>query len=354
MISRKYIVIVAIIFFVGIGTFILKSKQSPYNLIDFEIQQLEVERTISASGIVKSENQAELAFAASGKISYLGVENGAQVSKGKLLAQIYAFSQNQSSQSTKDARDIALRNKDAYVESNKNASNEFHNSDEYKIQIRKYDELISQAEASYQSSIGSLDNLKIRAPFAGTILNLTKDVGEIAGAGEKIYEIADLSKTYFEIAVDQEDFGQIKLDQPVHITLDAYPDEIFSGKIYGLPQSAETGTDNNGSFIVKIKIEDTSNPLPVLIGMTGDVNVVVEKTEGIVNVLPFDAIYRNENSQYYVWTLAGGKIHRKNIEIGVEGNLYTEIIGLDSSDQVVSPTDLKVELIDGKPGKIAN
>src|SRR3990167_3505687 len=338
----KYIYIIAILVVIGIGMYFVRSKQSPLALNLVEIQKIDVENTISASGIIKSENQADLAFASSGKINYLATIAGETVYKGQLLAQIYTFPQAQSAQSVKDSRDIAIRNKEAYIESFANASSDFHNSDEYKIQIRKYDELISQAESSYQSTIGSLDNLKIRSSFSGTVLNVTKDVGEIASAGETIYEVADLSKKYIEVAIDQEDFGKIKIDQPVHISLDAYADEVFEGKVYELPNSAETGSTNNGSFVIKIKVEDkANNQFPILIGMTGDVDVVIQKSEGVVTAILFDAIYTDTDGSYYIWTLVSGNIIRKkNIEIGVEGNLYTEVIGLDSSDQVVSPIDV--------------
>ncbi|PIR42248.1 hypothetical protein CO058_03110 [candidate division WWE3 bacterium CG_4_9_14_0_2_um_filter_35_11] len=354
--KRIYIYIVGALAILIIGIYFIRSKQSPIAVDLVEIQQVEVESTISASGIVKSENQANLAFSASGKITYLGPQKGTQVSKGQLLAQIYAFPQAKSSQSAKDSRDIAIRNKEAYIDTYADASSDFHNSDEYKIQIRKYDELISQAESSYQSIVGSLDNLKIRSAFAGTILNVTKDVGEIASAGETIYEITDLSKKYFEVAIDQEDFGKIKIDQQAHISLDAHADEVFEGKVYELPNSAETGSTNNGSFVIKIKVEDkANNELPILIGMTGDVDVVIQKSEGVVTAIPFDAIYTDTDGSNYVWTLVSGNIIRKkNIKIGVEGNLYTEVIGLDSLTQVITSADSKIELLDGKPGKITN
>ncbi len=353
--KRKYIYIASAIAILIISIYFIRSKQSPIAVNLVEIQQVDVESTISASGVVKSENQADLAFAASGKISYLGKEKGTQVSKGQLLAQIYAFPQAQSSQSAKDSRDIAIRNKEAYIDTYADSSSDFHNSDEYKIQIRKYDELISQAESSYQSTVGSLDNLKIRSPFAGTVLNVTKDVGEVASAGETIYQVADLSKKYIEVAIDQEDFGKIKIDQPVHISLDAYSDEVFEGKVYELPASAETGSTNSGSFIIKIKVEDkANNELPILIGMTGDVDVVIQKSEGVVNAIPFDAIYTDTDGSNYVWTLVSGNIIRRmDIEIGVEGNLYTEVIGLDSLTQVITSADSKIELLDGKPGKMS-
>lgn len=350
--KKTYLIIIGVVLLVASLIFVLVTKQSPISVSLVKIEKQEIENTIAASGVVKSESQAMLAFAASGRVSYLASETGDQISKGQLLAQIYEFPQNQSSQSAKDARDIAIRNKEAYLDANKNASKEFFESNEFKIQIRKYDELISQAEASYKSSIGTLENLKIKAPFTGIVLNVHKKVGEIATAGETIFEIADLSNIYFEVAIDQEDFGQIKLDQDVRINLEAYPNQIIYGKIYKLPQSAETVSTNTGSFIVKIKIDESSNSLTALIGMTGDADIVVEKSVGSVSVIPFDTIYRDEDSTYYVWTMLGKQIKRKNIKIGIEGNLYTEVIGLDNSDQVVTPIDSKVELTDGMLGKI--
>ena len=136
--------------------------------------------------------------------------------------------------------------------------------------------------------------------------------------------------------------------------LDAYPNKIFDGIVYDLPFASESDSSGNDTFLVKIRISETDDNSLVLIGMTGDVEIVVEKTLSDINSIPFDAIYQNEDSSNYIWILENGKLRKQNVQIGVEGNLYSELIGIDSSTQIVVPTDLKTEAKEGMPAKLSN
>ena len=59
--------------------------------------------------------------------------------------------------------------------------------------------------------------------------------------------------------------------------------------------------------------------------MTGDADIVVEQTDGEVSALVFDEIFFDENENPYVWTVKNETIQKTYIEVGLEGDLYTEI-----------------------------
>ena len=319
----KIIIIAISLLVILIGATILKNRNM-ISVNDVEILNEKVIRTVSSSGIIKSRNSADLGFSTSGKVISINVVNGDKVHKGKTLAALSTVTQSQSTQAIKDARDIAIRNKEIFVENNEGAD---YSSNDYKLQIRKHDELISQAEANYKASLGVLRNFYITAPFDGTILEVNDKIGEIATIGTTVIKLADLNKIYFETELDQEDFAYVRKGQQATVKLDAYPNTQFPASVIKLSNYAKTDSSGSETFVIEIEISNVGNIKnhPILLNMNGDVDIVVEETQTPVQAINFDQINKDENGQYYLWKLDNGHITKLPIEIGIEGDLSTEV-----------------------------
>ena len=329
-----------------------KANNSSLNVSAVQINSQIISKSVTASGIVKSDKNASLSFASTGNIYSINVEKGNKVINGQILARLDSSPQLESIQVSKDSRDIAIRNKEAYIDLNKNSSSDFLRGDEYKIQIRKYDELISQAEAGYNSQSGLIRNYYIKAPFSGTILDVYKEVGEVAGAGTTIIEVADLSDIYFEVKLDQEDFGSVKLNQKVEITLDSYPDMIFTGIVTELPLSSSIDSSGNQEFKLKIEIDDNKE-YPILIGMSGDADIITEQSSDNVFAIPFDAVYTDFDDNTFLWIISSnGTLEKYFVETGIEGDLYTEIKDFKEEMKIVIPMDSKTTLLEGAKANV--
>ena len=107
--KRTIIIISAVILVLGGVGYWYFTKPKVQNVEQVFIERNEVERTVSASGSMKSNNQANLSFQASGIITSLAAEEGMKVEKGKLLASINTSTQSQSAKAYKYAIYIALR-----------------------------------------------------------------------------------------------------------------------------------------------------------------------------------------------------------------------------------------------------
>lgn len=318
--SRKFIFLLVVLLGVG-GFLFLRGRSGSVEVQKVDVETLVVQRTVSASGIITSMNDASLSFPLVGRLSYLAVEEGDNVEKWQYLGELDVVSAENSAQALKDARDIAIRNKELYIEKYQHDKDEIGGPNDYAIEIRKFDELISQAEASYQSSLSSLSNYKLTAPFEGTVVDISYDVGETAIAGTTVVRIADLDNLVFEVNLDQEDFGLLKVGQNVEITLDSYEDHIFTGIINELPRTADAATED---FIVDIEI--TSNGIPVYLGMTGDADIISAQTDTEVQALIFDSVFEDAEGEY-VWVVsATGAAQKLYVETGLKGDLYTEVI----------------------------
>jgi RND family efflux transporter MFP subunit len=336
------LIVVIIVLFVRSGNS-AKSKTVPMRKLSVENRT--VVKTVSASGEVKSVNQADLSFPAGQRITSVNVKKGDVVKKGTLLATIESQGIYQTAKSYKDARDVALRQKELFVRNEDSNKDLLGGEDQYNIKLREYDEAISQAEASYNAQYAALRNTALYAPFEGTVIDVTKDIGETTTAGEVVIKLADLSKVQFEIGIDQEDYGQLKNGMTAQINLDAYPNYSFSGTVNEIPLYA-----SSSSFTAKVDFDNVSDKKPLL-GMTGDVKINSMSTEGDVKSLYYDEIYFDEQDKPYVWVEDGGYITKFPIEIGLEGDIYTEV-KTDINKQIVAPLTSDIEVKDGYKAKI--
>lgn len=331
---RTWIIIGAVIVSVIGGIIFFTSRGKSVNVELVNVEQRLVEQTVSASGVVKSTREANLALPAVGIVYNLAVEEGESVTSGQLLAYLNNFSESQSAQAYKDARDIALRDIDLFKEQYEDNKDAIGGDDQYDIQLRRLNELLSRAEATYQSSLGGVYNTVLNAPFNGTVVDIYVEQGEVATAGTPIAKVADLDHLVFEIQLDQEDFGIVKVGQVAHITLDSYEDVVFDGTVLSLPEYADVNTED---FTVEIAIVQDNGHKPLL-GMNGDAKIVIEKTDENAQALSFDTIFEDEEGDF-VWVNDNGKAKKVHVELGLEGDIYTEVKSNLSDLQIIIPID---------------
>jgi len=328
--------------------FLLRPKQLTSLVRKAETENRIVSRTVSASGQVKANKQADLTFMSAGKISEILVKKGDDVKQGQLLAYLDGSTQFQTSQSYKDARDVAIRNKELYEKEKETNIKTLGGEDAYSIKIRQLSELVSQAEASYQAQLSILNNSYIYAPFDGTIIEVNKKAGETAVIGEAVITLANVSKFVFEISIDQEDFGYIKLEQPVKINLDSYDSFDIYAKIDQLPLTANTAT---GVFDIEIPVAgDAEHRLAI--GMSGDAYIDVLSTGNDVRALTIDEIFYDVSDNPFVWIVENGKLKKLYVELGVEGDIYTEV--KTDVKEVVIPAEDNQKLTEGYFAKVIN
>src|SRR4030095_14813824 len=120
---------------------------------------------------------------------------------------------------------------------------------------------IAAARAQVALSQANLENMNVRAPFAGTVLRKDAEVGEIvapssAGGGltrTAIVTMADLTTLEVEVDVNEAYIARITNGQPARIILDAYPDTSFAGRVR---QVVPTADRDKATVQVKVSILD--------------------------------------------------------------------------------------------------
>src|SRR3989344_2028576 len=291
--SRKRIIliIVAVAAIFGLWRFNSVSGVKTVSVKKVEIQNVQISKTITVSGEVRSKKDAQLSFGTSGRIKNINIQEGDPVNTNQLVA----------------ALDAPEKDMELYIENYETNQNAVGGKDEYKIGVEKNQTLVDKATATYRAAQGQVRDAYIYTPFEGKVISILKKPGESVISGEKVLHIADLDQLYFEILLDQEDFGLVKKGMKAEIILDSYQNDTLVGEVYELQDFTDAAMDNN--FKVKILMSANEKVIP-RIGMTGDVSLLVENTPGEVSALVYDEIFFDDLNKPFVWVLDGATIKK--------------------------------------------
>lgn len=140
--------------------------------------------------------------------------------------------------------------------------------------------LVAQAKAATEEVQTYLDDTVIKAPMDGIVTALNINEGELVSSGMPLATLTSMEKPYVEINVKETDLSLIHVGDQVDITIPAYPDDNFKGKIVNVNQkpdfATKRATNNNGDFDVLsygVKIELVEIGQDIYPGMTVMVNL---------------------------------------------------------------------------------
>ena len=138
---------------------------------------------------------------------------------------------------------------------------------------------LNVARSNLWSAEVGLEKLKIRAPIAGTVLQVNARLGELAAPSspEPLVVLGDLSALRVRAELDERDIGEVKIGQQVVVRADAFPGRDFHGKVASIAPIVQAGRINSPNSrnltdfdVTQVKI-DLTDPGPLLVGMKVDV-----------------------------------------------------------------------------------
>ena len=157
-----------------------------------------------------------------------------------------------------------------------------------KIKNLSRPEEIKQAEANLTRTIANVNLLKknlndcyVTSPSSGFITKKFIEAGETAGIMSSLFQVADLSSVEIVIYIRETELGEVKLGQKAEITIDTYPDKVYSGEVIYISPEAEFTPKNIQTkeertklvFAIKIKIENPNFELKN--GMPADAEIIL-------------------------------------------------------------------------------
>ncbi len=253
------------------------------------VTEYTVENTVTATGTIEPVETVEVGTQVSGKVEKIYVDFNDVVKKGELLAELDKLTLNQSVSRAKASLTSAEsqlnyakltydRTKQLF-ESNAATLASFQEAQNTYTQAQMNKK---NAQAAYDQALVDLSYAEIYSPIDGIVLDRAVEVGQTVAASfstPTLFTLAnDLTKMQVEADVDEADIGQVKVDQRVSFTVDAYMDESFEGTVSQIRMKPTT-TSNVVTYTVIIEAPNPDQKL--FPGMTASVTIVTEEQTGL-------------------------------------------------------------------------
>lgn len=287
----------------------------------------------NASGYVVAQRKAAVASKGTGRIIFLGVQEGSRVKEGDVIARLdnddlkaekaqidaqlgvsradLVRAETELATSERNYRRLAeLWEKRAVSQVDyENAQDRFLKA---KAAIESAKAAIKALEASSRRSAVLIEYTIIRAPFDGVVLTKDADVGEVVApfgsatnAKAAVVTMADLSSLMVQADVAESFLNKVRLDQPCEIQLDAVPNTRFPGRVHMIVPTADR---TRGTVMVKVRF-DSLDPrvLPEMSAKAAFLSRALTEDES----RPFLAVHRDalvsRNGGQGIFRISGGK-----------------------------------------------
>ena len=366
-----------------------------YEYISEPVTQGDVLRKVSASGKVRALNTIKVGTEVSGQVTKVYVDFNSPVKAGQILAEIdptrvrarvqqseaqvalaRAGLQQTVANVARARAELEIQERDfarqkglaergfvskAGLDIAQSKLNSARNALQVALaQTQSGNAQIRQGTAELSSAQLDLSRTVIIAPASGVIINKLVEPGTTVAASfqtPNLFEIAaDTTKMQVEASVDEADIGQVREGQDVTFTVDSYPDDVFKAKVRQV-RKAPVETQNVVSYLVIIDVDNLDGKL--LPGMTANVEIVTGAKTRVTRVptsalrfrpkaadrvseqktpedpnrktVPKQAVYLVSTEPY--------RPVRKNVQIGLQGDDYTEITsGIKPGDKILVRT----------------
>lgn len=169
----------------------------------------------------------------------------------------------------------------------------------------------------------------VESPMDGVVGRLAVDIGTNVTPQTAVALVVDMEKVKIAFDIPEKYIPKVFMDQKARVTVDAYPDEEFTGKVTKISPVIDVGTR---SAPVDITIDNQDHRLKS--GMFAKVKLVVEKHEGVPVILREAVIGRD--STRYVYIVEENKAVLRQIRVGQRQGPDIEVLeGLEEGDAVV-------------------
>jgi len=191
---------------------------------------------------------------------------------------------------------------------------------------------LDKAKLELSNAKANLDNTVIKAPFSGIVSNVSVVVGEYISASKSLLTLLDAKNVELSLEVDETDIGKVSVGLPVKVTLDAFPDDEFEGKVIRI---SPTATISNNIPIFKVRVRIPNPDLKLKVGMSADGDIVLLERKNVL-LVPLKVVRSTERRSYVEVLKQNGEIELVRVTLGEDDGINVIVeSGLSEGDQVV-------------------
>lgn len=386
----------------GVGGFVaaavVKSKHKAVEVRMDTVSRRDLVAAVTASGKIDAEKTVDVTADITGRILKLAVKEGDVVKKGQFLVQIDpvqfegAVSRGEALLASNEAALVQARTNRDQTKRQLDRAMQIHSTAPELIATeaveqaqQAYDVAVStfaanqaqvqEARASLQEARDNLARTRLYAPISGRVVRLPVHEGEVAVPGTFSKEtallmtIADLSTILAKVQVDETDVVRLHLGDSVAVSIDAYPDTTFLGRVTKISNSAklsqtaaaaQTGTNDRAvDFDVEVTLQ---NPPPdVRPDLSCTARIVTDTRKNVLSIpiialtvrehekvpnedlAPQDTIravkkFKKKETEG-VFVVRDGLATFRPVKIGIAGDEYFEVVdGVREGETIVGGT----------------
>lgn len=327
--------------------------------------------SVTGSGIVSTANNVQVTTQASGVVETIYVKNGDKVKGGQKIAQLdldMVGQQRQSAalssyQSAKNNLDSAKSGQYSANSKMFAANQKFindaverdladsdptyiqQNSDwlaaeaDYKRQqnvITQSQSALSSAWISYQQS-----SAIIYAPISGTLTGFSMQQGSVitaqtttsgSSSSQKLASVTTDAVPTISVNLTQIDVPKVKVGQKATVTLDAYADKTYTGKVVSI-DTVGSVTSGVTTYPTVIALDVKSDE--ILPNMSAQATIIITSKTDVL-LVPSTAL-QSENGQTTIRVMKDGSVSSIPVETGLVSDAQTEIVsGVSEGDTIVT------------------
>ncbi len=325
-------------------------------------------RVLNASGYVVPRLQAVVSSKVTGKVNAVLVEEGMHVKAGQVLARLddttvadqvnVARSQLASSEAQANQAEVEHANAERDLErtrtlyarhlvSQSEMDGAATKEASLKATLDSLQQQIGVSRNSLELDQQLLDDMVIRAPFAGVVVSKDAQPGEMispnsAGGGNTrtgIATIVDMSSLEIEVDVNEAYIGRVREGQKVDAVLDAYPDWHIPSHVVSIIPTAD-----RDKATVKVRVGfDKLDPrilpqMAIQVWFLGDDSKAAAAPQARVQI-PQAAVHK-DGATPYVYVYSDGRAERRAIKLGAATGSDVEVLaGVSSDERVIVQAD---------------
>src|SRR5262245_60704906 len=276
-----------------------------------------VQVRVTEVGSVEPQVKVDVKSVLSGKVVDLLVREGDRVRRGEVLARVEPdVNQARDLSQVKNAvHEAEIRLREAEANHHRDdgllgpgllpAKDGLESETRFKSAKAEYDAALEKYRIVQESGVpialstaDTPQRLNVTSPMDGVVIRRGVELGDTVtsgvssfNAGTVLMTVADIGTMIIKAGINEVDIGKVRLEQPVRISLDAYPKVKFEGTIKRIAPAARL-EDKVKLFDVEIAIDRQGAELRT--GMTANIDVLGEKRAQVLTV-PVEALFRKED-----------------------------------------------------------
>ncbi len=301
------------------------------------VKSVRMAQGLTAVGSLRSDESVTVRPEVSGRISEFGFREGQRVDKGATLIRFDTSVQraelDQAEANLGLSKSRLERSRDLFTKGFISAQARDEAESNFKV-----------AQATYDLSQARLTKLEIKAPFSGIVGLRMVSIGDYVKDGQDIVNLEGIDPLKVDFRIPEIYLKQVAVGQSLQITLDAFSNQTFQGKVFAINPLVDT---NGRSIVIRALVKNSDARLRP--GMFARVRLLFSDERDSVAVPEQSLIPVGE--EQYLFKVVDGRAQRYKVEIGQRRQGQVEILqGLAAGDMVVTAGQLKLR--DGSAVKI--